>query len=128
MQIRLSIDNRFINLCDVETMFDASGKKLIKEAWKNVLKFMQNSSFAGQQNLIVCFEIDEMQIFDKTKIRMKKEEYQNVFELFDEFLRDKIYFYNQLEEPDKTDFLYHQYLTNLKQLKLIKTLSKEMHD
>lgn len=96
------------------------------EAWKTVERFIDNSNFAGVQNLIVSFEIDGTSIFDKTKVRLKKSHYKNVFSVFEEFLQDKIYFFKQLEEEEKTDFLCRQYDSNLRQIKLIHMLSDEM--
>lgn len=128
MHIKLSIDNRFISLCNVSTEFDDAGKKKIIEAWKTVERFICNSNFAGVQNLIVSLEIDETTFFDKTKVRLKKNHYKNVFNVFEEFLQDKIYFFKQLEEEEKNDFLCRQYQSNLKQIKIIHTLSEEMKD
>ena len=128
MQIKLSIDNRFISLCNVDTEFDDTGKKKISEAWKLVERFINNSNFAGVQNLIVSLDIDGTVFFDKTKVRLKKSQYKNVFNVFEEFLQDKIYFFKQLEEEEKTDFLCRQYQSNLKQIKIIHTLSEEMKD
>lgn len=72
MHIKLSIDNRFISLCNVDVKFDENGKTRLMEAWKTVERFIDNSNFAGVQNLIVSFEIDGTSIFDKTKVRLKK--------------------------------------------------------
>lgn len=49
-----------------------------------------------------------------------------MFSVFEEFLQDKIYFFKQLEEEEKTDFLCRQYDSNLRQIKLIHMLSDEM--
>lgn len=126
MHIKLSIDNRFISLCNVDTKFDKDGKVILIKAWKNVERFIINSNFAGVQNLIVSLEIDGISMFDKTKVRLKKSQYKNVFCVFEEFLQDKIYFFKQLEEEEKTDFLCRQYQSNLKQIKIIHTLCEEM--
>lgn len=126
MHIKLSIDNRFISLCNIDVKFDENGKARLMEAWKTVERFIDNSNFAGVQNLIVSLEIDGTSIFDKTKVRLKKSQYKNVFSVFEEFLQDKIYFFRQLEEEEKTDFLCRQYDSNLRQIKLIHMLSDEM--
>lgn len=126
MYVSITIENRFISLCSVETEFNKKGKSKLKNAWKHVEDFLNKSNYAGVNNLLVTLEIDGRMMFDKTKVRLKRDHYETVFHMLEEFLLDKIYFFRQLEKQEIDDFLEEQYKQNCKDLKVIRNLKKEM--
>ncbi len=126
MQIELSIDNRYLSLCSVKTLFDRKGKQRIANEWMRVEKFIQNSSFPGKQNLIITLLIDDKPVFLKTKVKYKEESYRNVFQLLENFILDKLYFFQKLEEDEKTTDLQQEYMQNKETLTILKRLNKEM--
>ena len=126
MKIEISVENKYLNLYNVKTIFDERGKKLLLHKWKNVESFMQCSNFSGKQNLTVTLIVNDRIIFDKTKMKHKEESYQNVFQMLENFLLDKIYFYKKLKYEDKTEQLEHEYIQNKNNLVLIQKLNQEI--
>ena len=124
MKIELSIDNRYVNLCRINILkLDKEGKKMLIAGWKSAEAFLKRSCFPGMDNLLITLTIDDKCIFQKTKVRLKKEYYSNVFELLEMFLKDKIYFYRKLEPDEITTALTSEYQNNLKNVKLMHDLN-----
>ena len=102
---------------------DQEGKKMIMGGWKSAEAFLRKSFFPGMDNLLITLSIDDECIFQKTKVRLKKERYDNVFELLELFLKDKIYFYRKLELEEITSVLTSEYQNNLKNVKRMHELN-----
>lgn len=129
MKIELSIDNRYVNLCKIKSVkLDKEGKRMIMAGWRSVEAFLNRSFFPGMDNLLVTLSIDDVCIFQKTKVRLKKEHYNNVFELLELFLKDKIYFYRKLEPDEITPILTAEYQRNLKYVKHMHELNLMMKE
>lgn len=126
MKIELSVDNNYLNLCTIKTSMSRKGRKLIHQEWQRAEKFMKNSNFHGKQNLTISLKIDNQIYFNKTKVKHKEDFYQNVFQLLEDFIMDKIYFFNKLDSSEKSFQLEQEYVQNQLNLITIKKLNKEM--
>lgn len=126
MKIKLSVDNNYLNLFNVETVLHRNGKKKIESEWKKAERFMKNSHFAGKKNLTVSLSVNNNVIFDKTKVKHKEDSYHNVFQLLENFLLDKLFFFNKLERNERTYQLEQEYIQNQLNLITIKKLNQEM--
>lgn len=126
MKIELSIDNNFINLCNLDVSLNRSTKKILNDEWKKVERFIEKSTFNGKNNLTVSLMIDDEIIFNKTKMKYKGIRYHNVFHFLENFLRDKIYFYRKLKEDERTEQLKEEFFNNQMNLYVISQLNREM--
>lgn len=125
MEILLKIENRFLSLCQIQAEFNEKGKNQLQASWIKAEQFIAGSNYAGKCNLIIDLSIDGKVIFEHTKVKYKDIKYQNVFHLLSNFIKDKLYFYQMLDDDTKKDF-YSEYQENKANLSIIKRLDFEM--
>lgn len=124
MYIKVTIENKFMTLCNIDAECNKKGKKEIQESWSKVEQFLKNSHYDGKANLVISLNLDDVEVFNKVKMRMKKDSYTDVFDLLECFLYDKLYFFNKLEEKERKKSYIFQNEINKKALTNIQKMKK----